>query len=368
MTVVMDMSPPTTQDAPGTARAKDYAIRELDLATEQPTAIMLWRTHMRLPPEAKLDWFYLQHPCGTPKLLLLTHGAQATPVGIGSLGQRRVSIQGQPASAGILADMVVLPEHRTLFPALLLQKQMLHAAVAAYSVVYGIPNKHSTPIVRRLGYTRVGELIRYARVLRLSDYIERRLPRFLSRPIGALVDRLMPLYYRPYELLMKEWRSGWTEDIDERFDRLWSRARAFDGIIGERGAAFIRWRFLSQPEHRHRVFTLAPKAAQGGEEEITAYAVCEAVGRTLHLRDILVDPAHEDHVRLLLHLLAVEARLNGFSNLSLEFMGPRRMHDLLSAAGLLERDTRALYAHFGSSNEATLRKLDWYVTSADEDQ
>ena len=138
-------------------------------------------------------------------------------------------MQGEDTTAGILADLVVLPEHRTLYPALLLQRQMKQAAFSLHSIVYGIPNKRSTPIVRRLGYTELGELIRYSKVLRCRKYLDGYLPSWLSKMLGEVVDRVMPLYFKPYRALMHAWECAWIDRVDERFDALWQRAREFNG-------------------------------------------------------------------------------------------------------------------------------------------
>jgi hypothetical protein len=345
-------------------RSTDYAVVGADLHADREAVLELWRGHGNASPEAKYQWFYLDHPEGPPTLLKLTHGPEPALVGVAALGTRRVQVRGEAGSAGILADLLVLPGHRTLYPALLLQKRMQGLARERHRIVYGIPNKNSTPIVRRLGYAKVGELVRYSNVLRFGGYLERLLPPWLGRAAGALADRVIPLYFRPHRLLLKAWDAGWSDGVDARFDDLWERGARFDGIIGARDARFLGWRFLQRPGHVHRIFTLARR----GDTRLTAYAVCEADGATLHVRDFLADPACHDHVRLALHLLSRQAYREGFSNLSMEFLGPPRLQRLLVGAGMVERGQRALYASFAPGDEDRLRSLDWYMTSADEDQ
>lgn len=344
--------------------AAAYSVRVADLHADQAEVLDLWRAHLQLPPEARYEWFYLRHPCDAPTLMMLTHGQPARLVGLAALGTRRVCVQGKDTTAGILADLVVLPEHRTLYPALLLQRQMKQTAFGLHGIVYGIPNKRSTPIVRRLGYTKLGELIRYSKVLRCGKYLEGYLPSWLSKMLGLVVDRMMPLYFKPYRALMHGWECKWIDAVDERFDALWQRAREFNGLIGSRDAQFLQWRFLSQPDHHYRLFVVMSR----GSADISAYAVCEAEGDALHVRDFLAQPSRQDHLRVLIHLLGHAAYNQGFSSLSLEFQGSQQLHRVLVNAGLMERSKRSLYAAFGPQEEARLSKLDWYVTGADEDQ
>ena len=348
----------------GTSGAGAYAVRMADVQTDREAVMALWQTHMRAPPQGKFEWFYLGHPIAPPHLLLLIHGPCADAVGIAGLGARGICVKGEYKTAGVLADLVVLPEHRTLYPALLLQKQMRQTALSMHSIVYGFPNKNSTPIVRRLGYAQVGELVRYSRVLRHAGYLERRLPGWLSTLLGGVADRVMPFFQKPDRWRRNTWECAWLDAFDARFDVLWARASAFDGVIGVRDAKFLAWRYSAQPGHQYRIFV----ATAPGETGVTAYAVCEAIGTTLHVRDFLVDPVCEGAVHRLVHLLAREAFRQACFNLSLEFLGPGAWRDSLLRAGLRERGKRMLYASFAPQDQERLRTLDWYVTGADEDQ
>jgi hypothetical protein len=361
------MKPPAESSPEGRSSrsASSYSVRAVDLQADRAAILELWSGHAKLPPEWKYDWFYLGSPFQTPTLLLLTHGPQVSHVGVAGLGTRRICVQGQDRTAGILADLIVEARHRTLYPAVLLQKQMQRTALLLHGIVYGFPNKNSKPIVRRLGYTKVGELIRYSRVLRHGAYLERYLPRALSALLGAVADRLIPLYFVPRSVLFGAWQVAWVESFDERFDALWQRARDFNGLIGVRDSQFLSWRFLSQPGHRYRIFTVTRR----GKADIAAYAVCEADGAALHIRDFLTDPSRGDHGQLLIHLLSRAAYREGFAALSLPFLGSRAQRGMLAGAGMMERADRAeMYVHFCPENQAELHTLDWYVTCADEDE
>lgn len=345
--------------------AKEYAVRAADLHDDRDRVLDVWRGIVASQPEAKYEWFYRRHPYSSATLLILTHGRDAICVGVAGLGTRKVYVQGVESTAGVLVDLMVLHDHRTLYPALLLQKKMQATALGLHGIVYGFPNKNAAPIMRRLAYIKVGDLVRYSKVLRHAPYLERRgIAGWLSKALGAVADRVMPLYFRPCRALRTSCRVSWASTVDARFDALWQRARRFDGLIGARDAQFLSWRFLSQPGHQYRVFVVSAQ----GSAEITAYAICEDKGNSLHVRDFLVDPACAAGARLLIHLLSNEARAEGYENLSLAFMGPARLSEELIAAGLIQRETQPLYATSNTQDEAQLHKLAWYATNADEDQ
>ena len=345
--------------------AAGYSVRTVDLQADRAAILELWSGHAKLPPEWKYDWFYLGSPFQAPTLLLLTHGPQVERVGVAGLGTRRVCVRGEERTAGILADLIVQARHRTLYPALLLQRHMQRTALLLHGIVYGFPNKNSKPIVRRLGYKAVGEMIRYSKLLRHGVYLERHLPRWLSSLLGALADRLTALYFEPRSVLLGAWQGAWVESFDERFDALWRRARDFNGFIGVRDAQFLSWRFSLQPGHRYRTFVVT----RSGQTELAAYAVCEAEGGVLHIRDFLADPSRDDHAKILIHQLSRAAYRDGFAVLSLEFLGSSAQRATLTGAGMVERADKAeMYAQFGTDDKAELHQLDWFVTCADEDE
>lgn len=351
--------------AAGPPQDKEYAVRAADLHDDRDRVLDVWRGIVASQPEAKYEWFYQRHPYPSPTLLILTNGRDNICVGVAGLGTRKVCVQGFDSTAGVLVDLMVLREHRTLYPALLLQKKIRAAALGLHRIVYGFPNKNAAPIVRRLGYIKVGDLVRYSKVLRHARFLEQRgIGGWLSKALGTVADLVTPLYFRPYKALRTSRRVSWESTVDARFDVLWQRARGFDGLIGTRDAQFLLWRFFSQPSHRYRVFVVSAQ----GSAEIIAYAICEAKGNSLHVRDFLVDPACTGGVRLLFHLVSNEARAKGYESLSLAFMGPARVREELIAAGLMPRETQPLYATFNTQDEARLRKLEWYTTNADEDQ
>ena len=357
------MSTPAAAVA-ATSHINDYAVRTADIQFDRCRVIEVWRGVVKLQPEAKYEWFYRRSPHKAPTLLLLTHGQNDTCVGVAGLGTREVFLHGVQSTAGILVDLVVLPDHRTLYPALLLQKTMQATALSLHRIVYGFPNKNSTAIVRRLGYTQVGYLVRHSKVLRHAPYLKRYgIPAWLSKVVGAVADCVMPLYFRPCRVLRGVWRVAWASSVDARFDTLWQRTSGFDGLIGIRDAKFLAWRFFSQPEHSYRVFVVSTESSA----EITAYAICEAIGNSMHVRDFLVDPNCIGGTRLLVHLLSTEAQLQGYDNLSLSFAGPECQRKELASAGLVQRETQALYAKFDTLAEVRSAKLEWYLTNADED-
>src|SRR5262249_28885102 len=99
---------------------------------------------------------------------LLLAGDQV--VGTAGLGLRRLFLDGVTAQVGLASDFAVDPEHRSVQPALQLQKAVLACLGDDLPLIYGLPNRKSSAVFRRLGYQEVGTLRRFVKVLRVGPY------------------------------------------------------------------------------------------------------------------------------------------------------------------------------------------------------
>ena len=340
---------------------EDYTFEVAAVARDRERILALWGqglTHAGRP-EAKFDWYYGRNPAGEPLVVFLRHGEERTSVGTASTGKRLLQTRGGTVLAGILLDFVVAAGHRTLFPAMALQREMKRVADASFGTVYGFPNRNSEAAIKRQGFARKGSLVRHVLVLRTADYLARRVPAPIARLAGPVADAL----WRMGRAARGPRRAGliaaWQERPDERFDDLWRRCAGVADVIGVRDASYLAWRLADFPFGRNEFFTLV--SARDGR--LLAYAACQAVGRSLQVNDFLADPAEPDLLALLWRELSKAAYARGHASLSVEFCGDENIHRGLRGAGFRVRGERPFYV----SRSSPLAGERWYVTSADED-
>jgi hypothetical protein len=341
--------------------APAYRVEPGELPRDRETVLALWRSglaHQGMP-EAKFAWFYERNPEGPPDILLLRAGSEA--VGVAAVGARRMRCGSRSFLAGALVDFVVVPDHRGLFPALLLQRRMRETGHSRFELLFGLPNAQSGAVVRRAGYRHAGDQVRSARVLRSSAYLARHLPRALSLVAGKLVDRARDLATSVRKRLGPQWRHAWLDRPDARFDALWQSAAAAGAMYGVRDREFLAWRFCECPYRRHRFLVL-----EAEDGRLVAYAACHATEEALHVSDFLCDPAVDGAARSLWLHLASEGYREGHRSLSVNFLGPPRDRNAMSAAGLVERERRPVYASFAGADPAGSGSS-WYLTAADDD-
>lgn len=340
---------------------KDYSFEIADVARDRERILGLWREGLSHEgrPEAKFDWYYGRNPAGAPLVVYLCHGESHRAVGTASTGRRELVALGEPVTAGLLLDFVVEAAHRTMFPAMALQREMKRVADGTFGTIYGFPNRNSEAAIRRQGFECVGKRVRHVLVLRSAGYLARRIPRAFAALAGPLADTALVAH----RALRAPRRDGlavaWAARPDARFDDLWGRCTGLAEVIGVRNAAYLAWRLADFPFGRHEFFTLV-SAASG---RLEAYAACRNVGDSLHVNDFLADPGEPGRLPALWHALAKEARARGYASLSVEFCGDERVAASLAAAGFRARSERPFYV----SRASPLAHKRWYVTAADED-
>ena len=356
------MSTGTMRTGTGVRESQGYSTQPADLHADRGRILALWREGLGQngKPEAKYEWYYARHPNGAPRVFFLCHEDATEPVGVATISTRMLHDGDRTHVAGFLADFVVNRDHRSFFPALFLQREIRRRGLGTFPVLFGIPNAQSEAIVKRVGYRRVGELVRYVLVVRSAAYLSRRMPGWAARLLGAFIDPMLRLRDQAGSSVLRTLRVEWRDATDARFDELWQRALGWGFIMGERGARFLQWRCASSPFGAHRFLTIV----QGGV--LHAYAACRVEDDALAVLDFMWDPSQPRAGQALWGALSREASQRKLSRLSVACLAPAAMRAALESAGLVARERQPLYAAFADAAlESTAPR--WFVTAADED-
>lgn len=349
-----------------TAAAPSYAALPADLSTDRSTIVSLWVSNLGHPErrQDKYDWFYLRNPAGAPHVLLARCPVEnGVAIGVIGLGTRQMQLAGQPLNAGLLADFGVVAEHRTLYPAMLLQTSLRDRFLPQLGLIYGFPNPKSEPVVKRLGYAVAGAMVRYVRVLRSADYLPALLPHAVRHSLGRTADWWRHSLRRTqYAHDFSGIFAQWMDQPDVRFDALWAAQSAQSLLIGVRDSRYLAWRFEQKPWKKFRFLTLNSRS-----NGLIAYAACEVIGHVLHIRDLLCHPRHPDSLVLLLDTLFRDAHSDRHTSVSFECLGPAPMLQTLLRLGMVARGQRNVMFTAAGPNADAIRQTPWYLTSADED-
>jgi hypothetical protein len=313
---------------------------------------------------AKYDWFYLACPWGEPQLRLLRVGAGGPFVGAAAIGRRQMFLDGRLINAGVLVDLVVDAAHRSLGPALMLQREMLARALEEFDFVYGFPNAKAVRVVTRVGYSMLDDIVRCSCVLRHASYLKRMMPPPLAQITGALIDAADRCVNAIRELVLGRRAIEWSDDIDPRVESLWERTPPAEGLTGSKSARAVAWRFAATSEQRARYLLVSRR----GGGAIEAWFACQGVGTTLHVRDFWSVGTNRTISRATILALIRAARREGYAVVSIECTATSPLFAAFRRAGFRERSRRPVVGAWSPRFRGATDALAIHLTSADEDE
>ena len=347
------------------ASPPQYVVRAGDPLRDRDAVLSAWRGNLGQEDRmaAKYDWFYLACPYGSPLLELLSEGGDNEGcLGTACAGRRRLRLRGEDVRAGVLVDLVVMPEHRSLGPALMLQQGLIAASEGQMDVLYGFPNPKAVALCKRVGYRHLTDLVRYARVLRHRRYLQARMPGWLALPTGWLADAVIALRDGWRRLRDPRLRHEWSGSADARMDALWQGSSQGEGAVGVRDQLHARWRFDESPLAVVRYLWLTNARSNAAQ----AWFATKIRDEALHVLDFWsVNGARglsPHHVRALL----AAARIEGHASVSVEISGSEEQLHAWKDCGFKSRSGRPVYARWNRNTADDLP--DWFLTSADEDE
>lgn len=331
---------------PGTSAALIQAIRRDIRGADDP-----------LPDTdaARSAWLYANGPEGPATILALrVHGGEWA--GMVAIVPRRIHMDGREHVGAFLCDFYVHPRHRSLLPALQLQRVARKRLADQATVNYAIPNGRSLPIFKRLGSAHVLQRMRWAKPIRSRKFLTRRSVVF-PQLLAPAVDASTFVFDHVRFALAGDFRTEWLTEVDARFDELWASTSRAGVFIGDRSSAYLRWRFLEEPGHDNRVLGIF----RGDPLKLCGYIVGKIAQGEFIVRDLLLAPGPRTADMLARALIRV--RSLGVDAIGLRVTGDPRLEANLRQLGFRSRDPDVIFVRESLDPGCT----SCYFTNADED-
>ena len=345
--------------------ANRYSIVSADIEGDRTRILDFWQRIGFTTPDRvdRYDWFHLQNPEGRGRIYLMMLEGSDQIVGTACAGTRLVCMPGGTVlRASVLVDFAVDPAHRSLGPALTLQRTAREHEMLHSDLLYGLPDTRAVPIFKRLGADVSLREASHAYVVRSGVYLRRKLPRWASW-IGTLAGGFIDLA-RGALLRIRSMASGldctWSAQPPAGVDQLWSeQASTLEAGIGVRNRPYLAWRFRA-PEWRFAAVTSKDRS------RLHAYMACRLVGEELHIGDLLLSGTEADRRRALQAFLVL-ARREPVRVVRADLLAPPSTMNAMRAAGFSVRDERPLFLVRNPAGSAGSLVTDWWFTKADED-
>lgn len=342
-----------------------YTLHDADPRQYREIVLSIWRVtlqHELGGHEAKYQWFYLSGPDGPPLLQLMRHEPSGEWVGACAAGRRRMLSRGQAIRGGVIVDFAVLPEHRSLGPALTLQGGLIAAGERELDLLYGFPNPKAVAVIKRGGYEKLADIVGYARVLRHARYLARHMPVLLANTIAPVIDVAVWAWDGVHRWLSPKVRFEWAERADPRMDALWQQSECSDGLVMVRDAAYARWRFDEAPHGTTRYLFVNDKT----DGAPLAWFATRSDSGVLRVRDFWSMQGVRGINRPCVDALLWAARATGHVAVTTEIAAPKPSLAAWRACGFFERERRPVYGRWSGARDASAT-TSVYLTSADKD-
>lgn len=227
-------------------------IRQAVLESDCNDLIELARRHLAPASDRRrFDWLYTQNPSGSAHAWLAFDGANGSAVGAAAAFPRRLLVNGTEKVGWVLGDFCLDERYRALGPALRLQRACLEAIASPYEFCYDFPSEGMMAVYKRLGISRTGSLVRWAKPLRAHDMLES-LTRSntIARGLGIITNAV--LARRGYKGSDSSCEVSTHEGpFGEEFSTLDRQLSGRDCVKTARTAEYLNWRYRAHPSVDH---------------------------------------------------------------------------------------------------------------------
>lgn len=341
-----------------------YETRTADLMLERPVILGLWAGALRgqLSREDKLRMHYADCPWGQPLVEMLEN--DGVPVGVVAIQPRPMEQHQRSISAGLLMDFAVAPSHRSVGPALKLQRSILARGDARFDLVYGMPNDSARALSERAGMQPVGAMTRFVRVVNYGHYFEPHMPRMLASTLGRLVDAGLSILHRSRNLFGAGKAVTWMEEPCGEIDDLWKTSDTGSCVLAARDSRRLRWRFASDVARRVGYLLIRDRA----KGQLEGWFACDMAHDALRVVDYWTRNATRGTHRALIDALAAAAAAIGCASVSIELLAPDVVLQSWLVAGFVARESRPVLCRWRRELFPHSTRPELMLTSADEDE
>lgn len=338
-------------------------IRPGDVTADRSAVIGLLSRYVNPAYDGRrFDWAYRDNPAGPGRLWLAMDGSSGDLVGTAGAVPRRMYVAGSHLVGWVLTDFCISDTHRSLGPALQLQRACLEELAAdGVPVWYDFPGRSMEAVYRRLGLAPRTHLRRLVRPLRTYAKLRERLgSAILARPVSLAADLALAWATRVARARGSVVVASHPAPCGEEFTALARRESRQQGICVWRSAEHLNWRYCDNPFQPHDLVT-ARRAGQ-----LVAYAAVTRDAEAPTVVDLFGEP---EPLRTLVGSTVARLHRRGALSVSTWLRESHPWAALLRDLGFRPREIAPVMVgtSSGSSSTPALDEAGWLLTHGDRD-
>jgi hypothetical protein len=345
-----------------TERRASLVVTRCDLRVDREAVVDTLRRY--LTPDSntrRFDWLYRDNPHGPAAAWLLREAGGRDVIGAAAAFPRRVLVNGFPGIGWVLGDFCVSDRHRSLGPAVTLQRACLDVLrTDSGEFCYDFPSPAMMAVYRRLGLSASSRLIRFAKPLRIDRKVNDAIPvpwlGNVIRMAGNAALKIIDSAKTSANGVVCGIHAG---SCGEEFGALTGVGELGRRIAVERSPAYLNWRYVQNPLTPHH-FLAARRAGA-----LVGYAVFAQAGEDATMVDCV--SGGDAHLALLLvERLTELLRNKGVMTLSAHVVESHPLVPVLRRAGFRPREATPMVV-YPPAYAAGLSAVDWCLMSGDRD-
>jgi len=314
-------------------RGASIAVREANLTDDKPILTGLTSRFLRADAnEKRYDWLYRENPFGEAHAWIACDKGDRA-IGMAALFPRSMYCGGATVRGCVLGDFCVAPEHRTVGPALQLQRACLHAVESEeFAVAYDFPSGAMLVIYKHLGIQPQEQSVRMAKVLR-ADRISGQLKvPGVTRALVGTANFVLGIEDRTSAAPSKVECALQEGPCGEEYSELADAVGSSQGTCTVRSAEYLNWRYRRHPQVEYEFLTARLR------NQLLAYCVFTQSNDNATVAEFF-GKADDRVLTGLLRKLAALLRNRGVATLSLPILSTDPRTRLLRRVGFRARES-----------------------------
>ncbi len=328
-------------------------IRSAHLDNDRSVMLALLREH--LPDwhdDRKFDWLYSPKSFGRPRVWLIADENRV--VGLSSAFPRVLRAGSRTLAAWVLGDFCVAKDHRSLGPAILLQRAVCEGVDRGeVDLWYDFPSSTMLAIYKRMRLTTAGELVRMVYPLRVDRVVAKKIG---SHLLTKGVSTLGNVALRSRDASRRRDTSVDVTCYDREFEL--QPPVTSEGIYLDHTPDYLNWRYRRDPRGLVTVF-LASK-----EDRKKGFIAFRRVGEDVTILDAFGMQDEAILRELVLEVLEL-ARKESATSVTIGISDQHPWKRVFEDIGFHARDSVpfVVYARPGVLDSTT----PWFLMSGDRD-
>jgi hypothetical protein len=336
-------------------------VRTLRLPEECDVLLrVLERNLAGLDHRRRYEWLYHRNPAGSGLAWGIFQDLEEAPAGVASVIPVYLWIRGKRTLCGRVEDFAVEPSHRSLGPAVILQKATFQPVDAGAMALCLDTPPHSLGMTtfRRLGMEADADVYRYVRLVRTAPWLEKEyhLGRPVAAAVGVMIDSWLRLRGRRTRgIRITEHGGSFGDEFTQLDEVVGAQSPA---VRCSRTARELTWLYREDPLRRYEILT----ARRGGE--LIGWAACLVGEETIDLVDWL---AIEGSVAFEALVAVVTARARQTRRVRVQALvtDERRITGILKDCGFSRREHGCSIVVYAGRGRGSERRDTWALRGVD---